>query len=210
MTTNTIKLAGVAMLALLAATGGVTAAGADQVAPEPPQVAPLDNTPASAVQYAQARRFAELRRAREGDDAMPPTWERSVEDDTDADERWGANPDLSRLVAPGVWLIPGNGYVCVSMLNSRDGSLSLSCATAPEVEQGLLQPSDVDATGTGVVTGVMPDGVEQVTLVDSDGSARDFAVDRNVYRAAVDDQIKEVRWVDAAGLERMRPMAWTP
>jgi hypothetical protein len=111
-------------------------------------------------------------------------------------------------VAPGVWLIPGDGFVCLATMSPRGGSVAIGCATPAQVEEGLLQPAELNADGAGVLTGVMPDGVDSVTLVDLDGSSRDAAVDHNVYRAAIDADIKEVRWTDALGVERVRPMPW--
>jgi hypothetical protein len=206
MTTKHIKLA-CAIAAVCAATGAVTAIAAEAPTAES-HVAAADNVPASTVQYPQWHRFAELRRERSTPDALPTEWQQALADDTAAGFRWGANPKLSRRAAPGVWLVPGNGFVCVAIANLRDGSFGFSCANELELERGLLQPADLDANGTGVVTGVLPDGVESVTLVDRDGSRRDAAVERNVYRAAVDSDLKEVRWTDGAGVERVLPMGW--
>jgi hypothetical protein len=192
--------------ACLVATGAVTALAEDQPAPATNEVAATDNPTTQTVQWAQARRFAELRRDRDAGDALPDHWRERLA--RTQSRRWGSNPDLARRVDPGVWLIPGNGYICLANVTPRDGSLGFGCATPSQVEQGLLQPSDLNAEGSGVVTGVMPDGVQSVTLVNLDGSRREVAVDNNVYRAAVDAQIKEVRWTDALGVVRVRSMAW--
>jgi hypothetical protein len=109
-----------------------------------------------------------------------------------------------------VWLVPGDGFVCVAYLSAAAGSLAFSCATPAQVDEGLLQPATLNRDGVGVVTGVMPDGVNSVTLVDRDGSHRDMAVDGNVYRAAIDANLQEVRWTDAGGAGHVRPMAWIP
>ncbi len=122
---------------------------------------------------------------------------------------WGANPGLSRRTAPGVWLVPGNDYVCLASTNG-DGDLGFSCATPEDVERGLLAPSDVDANGNGVLTGALPDGVAEVTLVNKDGASRTVPVDRNTYRAAIDGNLKEVRFTGADGGEHVLPMAWQP
>ena len=197
---------GAAVAAVCLAAAGAVSAVADDPEPATSELAAMDNPTTSAVQWAQARRFAELRRDRQGDDAMPGHWRERLA--RHAGRRWGSNPDLSRRVAPGVWLIPGDGYVCLANVTPRDGALGFGCATPAEVEQGFLQPSDLNTQGAGVVTGVMADGVESVTLVDLDGSSREVAVDHNVYRAPVDANIKEVRWKDALGVERARYMAW--
>jgi hypothetical protein len=208
MTMKTMIRTGACAALCVAATGAV-AAVADQPPTPPSEANAPPTSPTPAVQSAQSRRFAELRRERGSDDRMPDTWERAVATGTDSGRRWGANPALSRRVAPGVWLIPGDGFVCVANVGPRDGTLGLGCATPAEVDQGLLQPADLDAEGAGVVTGVLPDGVSSVTLVDRDGSSRSAAVERNVYRAAVDSELAEVRWVDGLGVGHSLPMAWT-
>jgi hypothetical protein len=209
MTIRFITRAGTCAAVCLAAVGVVTA-GADPTPPEPSELAARNASPASAVQFEQAQRFGELRRPRAGDDAMPREWEQALSDDRRSGTLWGANPGLSRRVAPGVWLIPGNGFVCVAQVSAADGSLGFGCATPAQAEQGLLQPAELDNNGNGIVTGVLPDGVASVTLIDRDGSRRGVRLERNVYRAAVDGQIEEVRWADANGIERSRSLAWTP
>jgi hypothetical protein len=206
MTRKIIKRGVVLAAACIAATGAVTAV-ADQTPPEADEFGPPDKAAVGAVQWAQAQRIGELRRARSSDDDLPQEWRERLERH-DGSERWGSNPGLARRAAPGVWLIPGDGFVCLANITPRDRALGFGCATPAHVEQGLLQPADLDAQGRGVLTGVMADGVESVTLVDQDGSRRDVAVARNVYRAAVDAEIKEVRWTDALGVERVRPMGW--
>ena len=206
MTSTYFKRGAACLVASLAVAGAVTAV-ADETPSEPSEFRPANVDPAAAVQYAQAQRFAELRRARTDGDTMPADWRARISS-SNGSKRWGSNPDLARRVAPGVWLVPGDGFVCVANVTPRDGALGFGCATPAAVEQGLLQPSDVNGRGEGVLTGVMVDGVESVTIVDKDGSRRQVEVDRNVYRAPVDGQTKEVRWVDAAGVERVRNVAW--
>jgi hypothetical protein len=203
-----ITRAGACAAVCVAATGAVVA-GADPAPPEQSELAAANASPISAVQFAQAQRFGEFRRPRAGGDSMPQQWEQALSDDRRRDSIWGANPGLSRRVAPGVWLIPGNGFICVAQVSAADGSLGFGCATPLQAEEGLLQPAELDNDGNGIVTGVLPDGVQSVTLVDRDGSRREAPVERNVYRAAIDAQIDEVRWTDSDGIERSRSLAWT-
>jgi hypothetical protein len=203
------KLAGACAVACMAAAGTVTAM-ADQGQQERSAVDSPDTSPTPSVQSGQARRLGELRRDRGADDALPGRWQRGLADNTSAGRRFGANVALSRRAAPGVWLVPGDGFVCVAYVSPADGTLGFSCVTPSQVDEGLLQPASLDKDGAGVVTGVMPDGVSSVTLVDRDGSSRHAAVDRNVYRAAVDADLQDVRWTDAGGVDHVRPMAWIP
>jgi hypothetical protein len=210
MTQNRIVLAAASLLTCLAAAGTVAIAGAstsESAAALEAQAAEAE--PVSTVPGDQAAMIGELRRGRISDDALPQQWAAELNQGDDAKRHWGANTSLSRRTAPGVWILPGNGYVCV--VNAPPGQVawSFGCATPEDVKHGLLAPSSVDENGNGVLTGVLPDGVTAVTLVDNDGSTRTVLVDRNTYRAAIDADLKEVRFTDAAGREHVLPMAWT-
>lgn len=201
---------GACVAACLVAGGVVAGAGAEDgstPAPEP-EAAAVEAAPVQSVEPEQAEDIGQLRRGRTGDDALPPTWREALTEGENADEHWGANPALARHTAPGVWIVPGDGYVCVASRTPDDGALGFGCATPEDVDRGLLAPSDVDEHGNGVLTGVLPDGVEEVTLVDLDGSTRTAEVDRNTYRAAIDANLKEVRFRGSDGGLRVLPMAW--
>jgi hypothetical protein len=201
---------GLCVAACLGAGGVVAGAGADgNDAPAPtPEYAAAGAAPVSAVEPDQAREIGELRRGRTADDALPSRWKDDLTDPSGEGGHWGANPSLARRTAPGVWIVPGDGYVCVANTTPGEGSLGFGCATPEDVDRGLLAPSDVDANGKGVLTGVVPDGVGNVTLVDRDGSTRQAAVDNNTYSVAIDAGLKEVRFTGSDGAERVLPMAW--
>jgi hypothetical protein len=206
MMNNRKKWFGGACVALALTAGGVVAgAGADGSGPAP-EAETVDGSapPVQTIEPEQGRKIAQLRRSRVSDDALPAGWRDQLRDGG----RWGTNTSLSRRVAPGVWIVPADGYVCLANVTPGDGGLNLGCATPEDVDRGLLAPSDVDAQGNGVLTGVVPDGVGEVTLIDRDGSTRTADVDRNTYRAAIDANLKEVRFTGADGAERTLPMAW--
>jgi hypothetical protein len=121
---------------------------------------------------------------------------------------WGANLALSRRTAPGVWIVPGDGYVCLASIPPGENAIGFGCATSGDVARGLLAPSDVDADGNGILTGVLPDGVATVTLVNRDGATRSVPVERNTYRAAIGADLEEVRFTDAQGGAHVLPMSW--
>jgi hypothetical protein len=208
MTSKLIKGLAVCAAGGVIAAGAVTA-GADQTPLPPSELGPPVREATPVVEQPQARRFAELRRSLVADDQIPADYRRRLDEWGNGERRWGANIDLARRVGPGTWLVPGDDFVCVATIAPRDGAVVFSCATPQDVDQGLLQPSSVDADGAGVITGVMSDGVESVTLVDRDGSSREVEVERNVYRAAIDADIQAVRWVDRNGGEHERQMPWT-
>jgi hypothetical protein len=211
MSTRKILLTGAFSLACLAGGGALATAGDDGAGPAPPSAAEAAQAePVTAVPAEQAEQLRQLERPRTNDDALPRHWDEDLTEGQDADEHWGANPDLSRRTAPGVWVMPGDGYVCMANSTPGEGNLGFSCATPEDVERGLLAPADVDANGNGVLTGVLPDGVAEVTVVDKNGSTRTVAVERNTYRAAIDANTKEVQFTDADGAQHVVPMAWMP
>ena len=211
MSTRKIMLSGACLAACLAGGGAIAAAGDEDAAPPPtPEVTAAHAEPVTVVEPEQAEQLRQLERPRNSDDAMPAEWRESLTEGENADDRWGANPSLARRTAPGTWIVPGDGHVCVANTTPGEGALGFGCATTEDVERGLLAPADIDKDGNGVLTGVLPDGVSEVTLVNKDGATRDVPVERNTYRAAIDANLEEVRFTDAKGGEHVLPMAFRP
>ena len=196
--------------ALAAASGVVltTSAGAGETPPTEMEAAARPTV--GAVEGEQAAAISELRRPRRPDDALPAAWEAAIREAAANGRGWGANPDLSRRTAPGVWIVPGRGYVCLASSSPSDGSAGFGCASNEDVGRGRLAPSDVDGNGTGVLTGIVPDGVPSVELVDRDGSARSASVARNTYRAPIDADLSEARFTDGGGIRHVLPLEWRP
>jgi hypothetical protein len=201
-------LGGACLAACLAGGAAIATAGDDVDPASVPEAQAAQAEPVSAVPEEQAREIEQLDRPRNSDDALPKEWRDKLTADDQSDEHWGANPSLARRTAPGTWIVPGDGYVCVANATPGEGALGFGCATPDDVEKGLLAPADIDANGNGVLTGVLPDGVDEVTLVNHDGATRTVAVERNTYRAAIDASLKEVRFTDAGGGVRILPMSW--
>lgn len=204
-------LAGSCVIASLTVgtVAGVSGAGAEGTARATgSEVEAAHAEPVPAVEPEQAESIEALRRDRTSDDALPLQWRGALTQGDAADERWGANPHLSRRTAPGVWIVPGDDYVCVANSSPGEGALGFGCAANDDVKRGLLAPSDVDQNGNGVLTGVLPDGVETVTLADRDGSERTVSVKHNTYRAAIGPDLKEVRFTGPDGTRHVLPMGW--
>ena len=211
MSNTKMMLAGACVLACVAGGGAIATAGDEGSAPAPEsEMAAAQAEPVTSVPPEQADQIEELDRPRNEDDAMPTQWREELIGGDHADEHWGANPSLARRTAPSTWIVPADGYVCVANTTPGEGALGFGCATPEDVEQGLLAPADIDADGNGVLTGVLPDGVHEVTLVDEDGATRTVPVEHNTYRAAIDAKLKEVRFTDAEGGEHVLPMAFHP
>src|SRR3954470_2502224 len=206
-----MMLGAACVLAGVAGGGAIATAGNDGKKPAPlPEGVAAGADPVAAVPEEQADQINQLERPRTSDDAMPSEWREDLTAGPEGDEHFGANPSLARRTGPSTWIVPGDGYVCVANSTPGEGALGFGCATPDDVEKGLLAPSDVDANGNGVLTGVLPDGVSEVTLVDKDGSTRSAEVERNTYRAAIDANLKEVRFTDPNGVQHILPMGWKP
>ena len=199
-------IGGLCIAACLTAGGVVTGAGAevDVVSAPMPEALTADQPPVRSIEADQAEDIAQLRRERTAEDALPPYWRETVAEG----ENWGANPALSRRTAPSTWILPGDDHVCIANVSPDDGGLGVGCASPEDVERGLLAPSDLDPNGYGVVTGVLPDGVGEVVVVDQDGSTRTVPVERNTYRAAIGPTLKELRFTTPEGGQRVLPMSW--
>jgi hypothetical protein len=105
---------------------------------------------------------------------------RSAQDDS----RFGLNAGLARVVATRddtrIWLVPGNGFVCLELQRTGDSGLTEGCNTDDAARSGALTASD----GTRVL-GVAPDGVRSITVTDDDtGLRHDEPVVENVYELA--------------------------
>ena len=214
MSNRNKMLAGACVLACLGGGGAIAAIGEESTGSAPAsEIEAVQNSgaqPVQAVPADQAQELSQLERPRTSDDAMPGEWKAELTEGESADDHFGANPSLSRRTGPGTWIIPGDGYVCVANTTPGEGALGFGCATPEDVQKGLLAPADIDKDGNGVLTGVLPDGVGEVTLVDKDGSTRTVAVERNTYRAAIDGNLEEVRFTGAGGGDHVLPMAFKP
>jgi hypothetical protein len=136
------------------------------------------------------RTFSAFRRAAEPEDvAPPPMVVRSV---GLAEPRWGLNPALGRVVRTEdptrrFFLVPGDG-----LLGFYD-----------EQGNGAVLPVDHAVTGQSVgsafrgagrleVSGLLPDGVDQVTITRRNGQTIEASVPDHVYAVIID-----VRTADA-------------
>jgi hypothetical protein len=164
----------------------------------------------AAIPPNQAQQFGELRRAPRSDDALPASMKQTLAADPTVESRWGANIGLARRAGVKTWLIPGDGVVCAVVGSHIDGTFGLTCAAPDEISRGYLQHTEVDDGGNGVLTGVLPDGVDSVDIVLKDGSSETVKVQHNTYQTAIDDQVKTVEFVDPAGVKRSLPLEWVP
>ncbi|MCW2993801.1 MAG: hypothetical protein JWQ18_1296, partial [Conexibacter sp.] len=78
-----------------------------------------------------------------------------------------------------IWLIPGNGYLCIGVQAIGDDTMTNGCATeATALRDGL------NVSTTEQVFGILPDGVHQIEVADDGGARHVEPVLDNVYELA--------------------------
>ncbi len=145
-----------------------------------------------AISVEQADGFAILRRAqRESDRLTPGRWQAL---DQGAPGHVGLNPALARRAATpagDMWVVPGNGYLCLALAGC------LTCApTESAAKRGMITWTSRRATGQGIVRGLVPDGVEKITLVTANGASIAVQVSENVFGAVLDGRFGSARFFE--------------
>lgn len=123
-------------------------------------------------------------------------------------QRFGTNPSLARsaLASDGtrLYAVPGNGALCIATQGSAVcGSVDQAFAGATLVVE-LCSPSL--APGDVAISGIMPDGVAEVTVA-SASSGKTVPVVTSVYHVEVPgDRVLTLAWQDAAGQSHAEPI----
>ena len=129
------------------------------------------------------RAFNAFRRAAEPYDAAPPTVAGSV---ALAEPSWGLNPALSRVVRTNdptrrFFLVPGDGVLGFYEEGGAGAVLSVDQAVT-----GQTVGSAFRGTGRLEVSGLLPDGVDQVTITRRNGQTIEASVPDHVYAVIID------------------------
>jgi hypothetical protein len=136
----------------------------------------------AAISVEQAESFAILRRRQLESDRLPRS--RWQEFDLGAMGHLGLNSALARrAVTPAgdVWVVPGSGYLCLAVAGG------MTCnSTDSAARRGMVTWTSRRSTGQGIVQGLVPDGVEEITLVTADNASTAVQVSENVYGAVLD------------------------
>jgi hypothetical protein len=99
---------------------------------------------------------------------------------------------LSTIDGKRVWMIPGNGYVCIGVQTVGDDLMDTGCETeATALKYG------VSVSNTENIYGVLPDGIRQIDVTDDDGFHHVESVNDNVY--VLPPVSATVRYRDAQG-----------
>jgi hypothetical protein len=170
---KTRTLLGAAMTLL--ALGAVTAVASDEEDGRPPQA---DVEQVAAVEPEARGAMAIFARPLPAGGAMPEEVAREI------DERpvFGVNPDLSRLAVANatisMYVAPARGHVCAVLADPMGHTTT--CPSTADIVRGKAGPATVAfPEGTGIY-GVVPDGVESVSVRAGSDSV-DVPVQANAY-----------------------------
>jgi hypothetical protein len=147
--------------------------------------------PETAITAAQSADLAILRRPRVATDTLPGSPSSWTDDPADGSS--GANPALSRsaqgLPAGAAWLIPGDGMICFDARFPIPGGGG-TCQDNATVNAGrmMIFGSNQLAPDMLGIAGVVPDGVDSVTVTAPDGSTQSIPIHENVYLAEIHSQ----------------------
>lgn len=103
--------------------------------------------------------------------------------------KFGMNPDLSRqLIANttnSVYAVPADGHVCVA-LTVGEGA-TFGCPTTDSIAQGEVGAGTVTLDGGAIgIYGLVPDGVDSITLNTGTTDTATVPVTENAYYTAVE------------------------
>lgn len=153
----------------------------------------------TAIPENQATAFGILRRPQAKTDLLPRDQWRSFR--VGIIGRYGLNPSLMRRARTNVgnvWVIPGNGMICLALAASPSANSvevgGWECNTTSSATAGrTVTWTSSRASGQTIVQGLVPDGVNKVTLTTKNGTSKTVAVADNVYGAALDGALAFVR-----------------
>ena len=135
----------------------------------------------TALSAEQAENFAILRRPETADDRLSD--ERQEAFRTGLVARQGLNPALARRARTSigdVWIIPGSGTIALDV-----GGMSVARVDSA-IARGTVTWTSTSSGEQDIVHGLVPDGVQEVTLTASNGAATTVVVKDNVYGAMLD------------------------
>lgn len=111
----------------------------------------------------------------------------------------GLNPALARRTETpvgNVWVIPGDGWICLSLAASSDPSSfdggGLSCNRTEQAMAGRMVTWCSSGPGV-IVQGLVPDDIPEVTLTTADGSVQPVSVFENPYGVILRSALAVVR-----------------
>jgi hypothetical protein len=184
ITRRSLALALVATALPVGVGATVVVLSTDRPAPQPPlpvlgagpdghviDRAPLPHPPASLL--AAFSRLSGAAAAGDSDDAAIAAFAKEA-------GRFGADASAARVLAnvdaKRVWLIPGNGFVCIGVQPLDTQTLSTGCNTL-----AVALRDGVNIAVGDTIYGLLPDGIDQVEVTDDDGFKHTEPVTDNAY-----------------------------
>ena len=137
----------------------------------------------------QAKSFAILRRPQVDSDRIPERDRQMVEGGRIGE--LGLNSGLARRVLTPLgdaWVIPGNGYIGLAA-----GDMTANRAKHA-ARRGMMMWTSRPPDHQNLVHGLVPDGVDEVTLLAANGASTTAVVTGNVYGAVLDGPFKSHRF----------------
>jgi hypothetical protein len=164
------------------------------------------SAPAATADSEAKRAFGVLRRARRAEDEMGPA-ARGVTDEGSLGRHHNVDPAEARRVAPAartkVWVAPGDGSICLLNLPSGADGAATSCTPVDDAENGEGVVTVSYSKDQVDIFGIVPDGVDTVTLELADGTTQRLRVRDNVYFASAAAPSKTITFEDPAGKRRV-------
>jgi hypothetical protein len=102
------------------------------------------------------------------------------------------NPALARRAVTqlgDVWVVPGNGYIALDV-----GGMGCN-RTEVAASRGMVTWTSARGGLQDLVHGLVPDGVEEVTLLAVTNAATTVIVNENVYAAVLNGRFRAVRFL---------------
>lgn len=147
--------------------------------------------PATRVNPALAQHFAVLRAA-----ANPPSpaTRQSLDPNGLLQQKYGVNFALARSVPSqvdgDVWVLPGNGSVCLAVKDPVDG-WGETCQPEANLSKGFLRLSLGQSpgfpAGKSLMAGVLPDDASGITVTERNGTRRSTPTRVNLFASLVTD-----------------------
>ncbi len=117
---------------------------------------------------------------------------------------FGLNPDLARRaignLTSSVYVVPARAHICASLTDSQ--GVTVTCPSTDDVAEGKAGPATVAfETGGVAIFGIVPDGVDSVSVQTGTSDSADVATEDNAYYTVVPPgtQLRTVSYVGPSG-----------
>jgi hypothetical protein len=150
-----------------------------------------------------ARDFAVLRRGRRAGDTLSAQAAATIGEGEA--NFMGANPGLSRLAlrdpdGVSIYALPGDESIC--MVSTGPAGSGLTCTSPAQAAAGYLIQTEHAGSRGSRVQGLLPDGVEEVTVTGSGAAGATTEVTGNAYSVKLDGSPGNLQFKTRDGAQR--------